>query len=105
MEEDLDQESLREEAASLKRLREVIAEQLASRRNPSKLRLDSEDVAQIRVLCQAIAQWLENAAEEQWTLILEALQVRVEATRDNASIHGVLPYERPKFITIEQTSA
>ena len=37
--------------------------------------------------------------------MLEALQITVEATRERATIRGLLPAEVPEFITIEQTSA
>ena len=54
---------------------------------------------------QAIEAWLENGDAEQWTLVLEALQVTVEATRQRVILRGILPSEVPKFITTGRTSA
>jgi hypothetical protein len=48
--------------------------------------------------------WLENADTERRMMALEALQVAVTATREEAEVTGVLPVEPPVFITEEQSS-
>ena len=55
-------------------------------------------------MCLAVAQWLEQADGVEKTMVLEALQVSVEATAKAATVTGVLPLEPPEFIKDEQSS-
>ena len=103
--EDLSEEALHEEAANLKRQREQAEERLQILRRTRSDARDPVDTARLCLIGRAIEAWLDDAGEEQWTLVLEALQVSIEATRQRGILRGILPGEVPKFITIEQTSA
>ena len=54
-------------------------------------------------MCLAVAQWLEQADGVEKTMVLEALQVSVEATAKAATVTGVLPLKAPEFIKDEQS--
>jgi hypothetical protein len=54
--------------------------------------------------CALVRDWLENADTERRMMALEALQVAVTATREAATVSGVLPIEPLPFITQEQSS-
>ncbi len=105
MVDDLSEDALREEAANLKRQKQAIEAQLQTRRRTRSDGAEHVDIARLRLIAQHIETWLENAGAEEWSQVLEALQITVEATRERATIRGILPAEVPKFITIEQTSA
>jgi hypothetical protein len=53
--------------------------------------------------CTLVKEWLENADTERRMMALEALQVAVIATREQAEVTGVLPIEPLPFITEEQS--
>jgi hypothetical protein len=103
--DDISEEALREEASNLKRQREQFEDRLQTLRKTRSDAREPVDPAHLCLIGRAIEAWLENADAEQWTLVLEALQVTVEATRQRVILRGILPGEVPKFITIEQTSA
>jgi hypothetical protein len=54
--------------------------------------------------CTLVREWLENADTERRMMALEALQVAVTATREAATLSGVLPVDPLPFITQEQSS-
>ena len=103
--EDISEEALREEASDLKRQREQLEDRLQTLRRTRSDAREPVDAALLRLIGQAIEAWLENGDAEQWTLVLEALQVTVEATRQRVILRGILPSEVPKFITTGRTSA
>ncbi len=105
MVEDISEDAIREEAANLGRQKKALEEKLAGLRLKAAPAFEFEDMDHLKRVCAAIEAWLAEPADEQWSLVFEALQVSVEATREQATVHGVLPYEAPKFVTIEQTSA
>ena len=57
------------------------------------------DPAMLERACALVKGWLENADTERRMMALEALQVAVTATREEAEVTGVLPVEPPAFIT------
>jgi hypothetical protein len=75
---------------------------LAQPRDQHELRLPNRVPHKVD---DAVAEWIDRAGEEDQTLALEALQLAVRATRETATVTGVLPVEPPQFITIERTSA
>jgi hypothetical protein len=105
MVDDISEDAQREEAADLKRQKQAIEVQLQIRRRTRSDALEHVDAARLRLVAQSIEAWLETAGAEEWTQVLEALQISVEATRERATIRGVLPAEVPKLITIARTSA
>ena len=59
---------------------------------------------QLEHICKGIADWLDRAGESERELALVALQVTVEATKDEATVSGGLPVDHPPFITNKQSS-
>ena len=53
---------------------------------------------------EAVAKWLDQADESGEALVLEALQIRVLATVEEARISGVLPTQLPDAIGDEPAS-
>ncbi len=103
---EVDENVLREEAATIRSDRATAEGRLARLRaatRPPKTRLDQ---GLVEGACASVARWLDDAGEEDRALALEALQVAVTATRDEAVLQGVLPVDIGEpFITIERTSA
>jgi hypothetical protein len=54
-------------------------------------------------VCLGVTQWLEKADEADRRVVLEALQVSVEATATTATLTGILPLKAPEFIEDEQS--
>jgi site-specific DNA recombinase len=96
---------LDEEASILRREKALLEERLHALSRPELDFIERIDGNRLAQICTAIAGWLENADESKRSVVLEALQIQVEATREETKIRGVLPSYAPKFITIEQTSA
>ena len=110
--DEVDSEVVRAEFRDIQRRREVLSNELAAL---TSLRSDlSEDIDEraLRRTCAAVAAHLDGAGSDEQQLVLEAMRLNVEATREEVTIEGILPLEPPKshqtyseFITIEQTSA
>jgi hypothetical protein len=49
--------------------------------------------------CQAVERWLEWADESRRPLALEALQIAIVATREQATVSGVIPVEPSEFLS------
>jgi len=78
--DDLDQDTLLDEAANLRRQTDSLEARLQTlqRRNDTPTDADPE---RLRLICPHIAAWVESASSEEWTQVLEALQISVIATR------------------------
>ena len=99
----ISEDAVRGESASLASEKRVIEEQLGSLRSaeiPSFGRLDQ---TQLKHICEAVSEWLDRAGELEREVALEALQVTVEATKERATVSGVLPVESPPFIKHERS--
>ncbi len=96
---EIDDETVRAEGAELRRRRQVLEERLAALQ-PVDVPADHPiDRAMLERACGLVAGWLDRAGAEQRMLALEALQVAVTATREAATVTGVLPTDAPPFIT------
>jgi hypothetical protein len=62
------------------------------------------DLDGLQRVCAAVADWVDQADDEDRRLALEALQVSISATKGAATMSGVLPTDTPGFITDEQSS-
>jgi hypothetical protein len=98
----VDEELVQEELASIHSQHRVLEERLAAVRPPLRA-VSSSDTALVEQACAVVADWLSRAGEEDRMFALEALQVAVVATREQATLSGVLPVDVPPFITIELT--
>ena len=91
------------ESTSLASEKRVIEERLTSlntARTPSPGRLNQ---MRLEHICKVIADWLDRAGKSERELALDALQVTVEATKDEATVSGVLPVDHPPFIMNKQS--
>ena len=59
------------------------------------------DEAALRSACAMVAERLDGASAEDRERVLEALQVTVTATREEAIVEGVLPIEPSDFLIKE----
>jgi hypothetical protein len=55
--------------------------------------------------CQAVEHWLDQADQSMRQLALEALQIAIVATREQATVSGVIPVEPPEFFILQRASA
>jgi len=103
---EVDEEVIREEGAALRRQLDVLEERRRTLDRQPVHHGERPNPETLERVCAAVAEWIDRAAsEEDQTLALEALQLAVGATRETATLTGVLPTEPPQFITIERTSA
>ena len=95
---------VRVKSEELSQQRTVLEAQLALAQTPIRPKFDDLDADGLRTLCAQVADWLDRAGDSERNLALEALQVSVSATKASATVSGVLPVERPAFISDEPTS-
>ena len=81
----------------------VIEERLASLNTARTPRPGRLNQMRLEHICKGIADWLDRVWESERKLALVALQVTVEATKDEATVSGVLPVDHPQFITNKQS--
>ncbi len=109
---EVDGDVVKAEIKDVQRQREVLAGELAAlTRCRSGVGQDIDEDA-LRRACAAVAGRLDGAGLKEQQLVLEAVQLKIAATRDEVTIEGILPQEPPKpgqiysrFRPIEQTSA
>jgi site-specific DNA recombinase len=101
---EIDDDTVRNEGAELRRRRQVLEERLATLMPAPTPSTAAIDRAMLDRACAVVADWLKEAGTEGRMLALEALQVAVTTTRESATVSGVLPVEPPTFITQEQSS-
>jgi hypothetical protein len=65
----------------------------------------SVDEAQLTRTRQAVARWLDQADEAKKRLASEALQISVVATREQATVSGMIPLDLPEFFILPRASA
>ena len=100
---EINDETVRDEGADLRRRREVLEERLTALAPtviPAARPIDRDMLDRA---CAAVADWLGQAGPEQRMMALEALHVAVTTTREVATVAGVLPVDPPSFITDEQS--
>ncbi len=101
---DFKEEHLRTESADIASQRQVLEGQLSSMKRSTPLLADDLDQEGLNLVSTAVARWLDQADEAGKALVLEALQIRVLATRDEARILGILPTQLPDAIGDEPAS-
>ena len=55
--------------------------------------------------CLAVARWLDQPDDDKKRVALEALQISVVATRERATVSGMLPLDLPEFFILQRASA
>jgi hypothetical protein len=96
--------AVREKSTDLSGRRKVLEAQLASVQVTPKPSFDNVDADGLRRVCAGVANWVDQADNEDRRLALEALQVSISATKGMATVSGVLPTDTPGFIIGEQSS-
>jgi site-specific DNA recombinase len=100
---EIDDDTVRSEGDDMRRRRRVLEDRLATI-SPAEVHDDRQiDPAMLDRACTLVKGWLAGADTEQRMMALEALQVAVTATRESATVTGVLPVEAPSFITDGQS--
>ena len=99
----VDDEDIRKESEDISLQRGILERNLRVTQQPEFIAVRNIDQELLNRVCEAVAQWIENADESERTLALEALQIEVEATKQGAVVSGVLPVEAPEFIRNEQS--
>ncbi len=95
---EIDGDTVRSEGDDLRRRRRVLEDRLTAI-SPVEMIDDRQiDPAMLNRACTLVRGWLDNADTEKRMMALEALQVAVTATRESATVSGVLPVEPPSFI-------
>lgn len=67
--------------------------------------LNNMDETLLARTCTAVKDWLDQADDADRVLALEALQIAIIATRESATITGVLPPEASEFFSEKRASA
>ena len=100
---DVREETRRNESAGIASQRKALEKQLGSLRRQLLPSIGDLDQERLTSTCAAVAGWLKRADEAERALVLEALQIRVRATVEEARISGVLPVQLPSFLPGEPT--
>ena len=110
--DEVDSEVVRAQFRDVQRQREAIAGEVAALTSLSSGMAENIDEDALRQTCAAIAERLDGAGPQEQQLVLEAVQLKIAATREEVTVEGMLPQEPPKpsqtysrFRPIEQTSA
>ncbi len=96
--------AVREKSCDLSKRRKVLETQLVSIQVAPAPSFDDIDADGLRRVCAGVADWVDQADDKDRRLALEALQVSISATKEAATMSGVLPTDTPGFITDEQSS-
>jgi site-specific DNA recombinase len=102
---EVDEQVIRTQIAGVRREQIVLNDRLRSLRPAPRSQPVSLDEARLMRTCQAVARWLDQADEARKRLALEALQISVVATREQATVSGVIPLDLPEFFILPRASA
>jgi len=102
---EVDERVIRDQIAGLRREQVVLNDRLRSLRPAPRSLPVSIDEARLARVCQAVARWLDQADETRKRLALEALQISVVATRERATVSGVVPLDLPELFILPRASA
>jgi site-specific DNA recombinase len=89
----IDEQLVTDELDDLKRQRLTLEERLRTLRPRVDLRSAVDDADLFVRACRAVSDFLDGAGPEERTLALEALQIAIRATQDEATVHGVVPID------------
>ena len=102
---EVDEQVVREQIAGLRREQNVLNDRLRALRPAPRLLHQTVDEVQLARVCRAVGRWLDEADDEKKRLALEALQISVVATRERATVSGMLPLDLPEFFILPRASA
>ena len=102
---EVDEQLVREQIAEIRRERAVLEDRLRSLRPAPATPPGEIDEHLLARACEAVDRWLEQAGEAERQLALEALQIAIVATRERATVSGVIPLEPSEFFISKRASA
>lgn len=102
---EVDEQVIRAQIADLRREQLVLTDRLRSLRPVPRLLPSPIDEARLTRICEAVGRWLDQADDAKKRLALEALQISVVATREQATVSGMLPLDLPEFFILPRASA
>ena len=102
---EVDERLVRDQIGALRREQTILNDRLRSLRPIHEPMPVSIDEARLARTCQAVARWLDQADDARRRLALEALQISVVATREQATVSGVIPLDLPEFFILQRASA
>jgi hypothetical protein len=94
----VDSDVVREQGALLKQRRAPMETRLSKVRKSVNVGITAMSEERLAGACEAIRDWLDEAAENDRALALEALQRAVIATPDRALATGVIPSDVPAYL-------
>ena len=98
------EEIVQKQLEEISRERTALTQQLNTLQCPVEYDTQLVDRDLLGRVCQGGTEWLKSADDADKRMALEALQVSVEATANNATLTGILPLKPPEFIKDEHTS-
>ncbi len=102
---EVDEQFVREQIAEIRRERDLLQERLRSLRPVPAVAHRGIDDQLLARACNAVGRWLEQADESKRQVALEALQIAIVATRDQATVRGIIPMEPDEFFILQRASA
>ena len=102
---EVDEKVIRTQIADVRREQIVLNDRLRSLRPTSRTLPSSIDEARLMRTCETVANWLYQADDTRKRLALEALQISVVATREQATVSGFIPLDLPEFFILPRASA
>jgi hypothetical protein len=102
---EIDEAIYRQERVAILRERAVLQDRLRSIQPSAAPMAATVDEVLLERACAAVASWLDQSDDQERQQALEALQIAVVATRDAATVSGVIPLDIPEFFTLQRASA
>jgi len=102
---EIDEQFIRDEGALLKRQKQDLEDRL-HRLQPEQAAIAPDlDASSLSAACAAVSEWLSRATDQDRREVLEALQISVVASREIATITGVLPCDPQALLISQRASA
>jgi hypothetical protein len=101
----VDESLINEELADVRRQRSLLLSRVRELRPENPQPLDTRELATFERACALVKDWLDECQGADRVQALEALQLRVTATKEMAAIQGVLPLDVPELFTSQHASA
>jgi site-specific DNA recombinase len=102
---EVDEQVVRDQIAGLRREQTVLNDRLRSLRPILQTEPQAIDEARLTRTRQAVGRWLDQADDEKKGLVLEALQISVVGTREQATVSGIIPLDLPESFILQRASA
>jgi hypothetical protein len=102
---EVDEAMVRDGMAEIRREKAVLEERLRGLRPVPAPGHGAVDERLLDRACREVDRWLDQAGDAERQLALEALQIGVTATREQATVSGLLPLDPSEFSILQRASA